>query len=72
MSPEEKNQIRSLLQDRRWQAIENAANDFSQRIALSPKLRDSQWETLKSTLVDEGRIIGIKDFFQELMKIIND
>lgn len=65
----EKIQIRQLLQSPQWKTAELVANQISDEIAYNPKTRDNEWETLKSVLIEEGKIQGIKQFIQELYKL---
>lgn len=62
----EKSQIKSLLQSPAWGAVEQIANQLIAKIAAEPKIKDTEWDTLKATLIDEGQITGIKRIIQEL------
>lgn len=62
----ERDQIRQMLSEGRWRTAERIANDICDKIAYQSKVRDTEWDTLKTTLIDEGKIIGIKDFIKEL------
>ncbi len=63
------NQIRTLLQDPRWQDIESIANRICDQIAYESTVRDSEWETTKTTLINEGQVQGIKRLLKQLYEI---
>ncbi len=62
----ERSQIRNLLQMPQWGAIEHVKNELCDKIKYDSKLRDTEWETLKTTVFDEGQVEGINRFINEL------
>lgn len=62
----EKQQIRAILQDTKWTAIQNAAETLIQKIEDEYVVRDTEWETIKAALEREAQIKGIRRFFQDL------
>ena len=64
MTNPEKTQLRQILQDPRWVTAENMAKELCSMIALESKVKDTEWETLKTTLIDEGKVQGIRKFIQ--------
>ena len=68
----QKGQVRQILQDPRWQVTEQIANELCDKISYESKVRDTEWETLKCTLVDEGQVQGIKRFIKELYNQAQD
>jgi len=64
----EKEQIKYLVRSPQWQAVERAAELYIEKIRNSSKIKNTQWETIKSLLKDEGKVEGIKDFLNELSK----
>ena len=67
-NPSEKSQVRMILQSPQWKTIEALANKFCDEVSYSNKVRDSEWDTLKAVLIDEGQVRGIRKFLQELYK----
>ena len=65
----ERIQIRQLLQTPQWQTAERVANEMCDDLAKDTKLRDTEWETLKTTVYDEGQLSGIKRLIKELYNI---
>lgn len=65
----EKSQIRGLVQSPQWKTVERVAKEFMDSVAFANKVRESEWETLKSVLEDEGQLKGVSRLLQELNKI---
>lgn len=63
----EKSQIRQLLQSPQWRTIEHIKEMYIQRVRDISNLHETEWETAKSVALEEGRVNGINEFFQELM-----
>lgn len=64
----EKSQVRAIIQSPQWRAVERVANLFRENIESDSVVRDSQWDTLKTALINEGKSRGIKGFIDELYK----
>lgn len=64
----QRSQIKSLLQSSQWPAAQDLANEICDRLSSNSKVRDSEWETLKTALVEEGMVRGIRNFIDELYK----
>ena len=64
----EKSQIRSLIFSPQWKAIERIAEDIIVKFRAENTLKETEWETLRDTLLKEGRAQGVEQFFQELIK----
>lgn len=62
----EKNQIKSIILSPAWGIIELIRKDLIQNIQNQTKLQDTEWETLKTTIFNEGQIAGINKLVQEL------
>ena len=62
----ERDQIRHIIQSPQWQTIERVAELYVQKLKEQSTTRSTQWETLKATLIEDGQIMGIRNFFQEL------
>ncbi len=67
----EKQQIEYLLKDPKWQALVNVANEMIRDIQDESSIGRNQFETLKLVFLREGKIRGIRDFFQKLNNIIS-
>ena len=61
-------QIKHILVSPQWQTIERLATLFTDNIMYESVLRDNEWETIKTALMNEGQVQGIKRFIQELYK----
>ena len=68
----EKIQIKAILQDPKWGSIENLANDLCDKVALESVVKSTEWETLHTALINEGKIRGIRQFIQELFAHAQD
>ena len=64
----ERQQIKHILVRPQWQTIERLATLFTDNIMYESVLRDNEWETIKTALMNEGQVQGIKRFIQELYK----
>ena len=69
ISQTEKTQIRQALQTPQWRTVEAIANEICDKIAMDSVIRPTQWETLKTALLNEGQIQGIKRLVQELYQL---
>ncbi len=58
--------IRHLVQSPNWRIIDDLAKEITDRINNNSVLRDTNEETLKETLLREGRIQGIKQLLSEM------
>lgn len=67
MTEAEKSQIKGLIFSPQWKTIEKVAENLIQKFRGENTLRDTEWETLKDTLMKEGRAQGVEQFFQELL-----
>ena len=68
----EKQQLKHLLQDPKWQVVERIVKLNLDRISMQSKLKDNEWDTLRATIFDEGQITGITGLIQELWKIAGE
>lgn len=66
MSERERQEIKALLQAPQWKAAEGIAQQLCDKIAYQSKMRNTEWDTISATLLDEGKVQGIKDFIKEL------
>ena len=68
----EKQQIFSLLQSAQWPAIEQFSESLCEEIKNGAFIGDTEWETVKSFLLQEGQVQGIKRFLAELYNQTKD
>lgn len=68
----ERSQIRGLIYSPQWRAIEMVAEMVINRFRSENTIKESEWETLKETILKEGRASGVEQFFQELIKQAED
>lgn len=68
----EREQIKSLLQSPQWQAVELVANRLKDKISNEANVGDSEWETVRNTLLNEGQKRGINRLMQELYDIVQN
>ena len=62
----ERQQIRQILQTPQWATVDRLANLLCDKISYSSKVKDTEWETLKTVLTEEGEVRGIKRLIQEM------
>ncbi len=71
MTENEKNQIKSLIQDSRWRIVENLAQEICNKIALEEMVdRDTEWETTKGFLLARGQILGIQRLLKTMWEAL--
>lgn len=66
ISPNEKKLARGLLQTPQWRIAELIADEMCDKLKTDSVVRESEWETLKTALLNEGQIRGIRNFLQEI------
>ena len=72
MNKQDKSQIKQLLQDPKWQVVENVAKEITQSVKDQSNLRETLWETGKSVAFEEGQIQGINQLLKRLYKEAQD
>ena len=68
ISKGEKDQIRHIISSPQWRTVEKVAEDYIKDLKDQSNMRNTQWETLQATLLEEGQIMGIRNFIQTLYK----
>ena len=66
ITSQEKSQIKALIYSPQWKTIERVAELLVAKIQEENPVRDSEYETLKTLLMQEGQKQGIKRLLQEL------
>ncbi len=64
----EQAQIKAVVQSPQWSAVELLANRLIEQIKDDSVVCDSEWETLKKAVLNEGKTRGIREFIQEIYK----
>ncbi|MFZ2151791.1 MAG: hypothetical protein WAV09_01640 [Minisyncoccia bacterium] len=72
MNDKDKSTIKTLFTRPEFRSIENLANYLVQRIREEPKVRETEWETIRETLTQEGQVAGIKRLLQEVYNISHE
>ncbi len=60
--------LKNLFQSPQWRIVELIANELVDKIKGDSVVRDTEWETLKTAVLNEGQIRGIKTLLQELLE----
>ncbi len=60
--------LRNLFQSPGWRVVEQITKELTDQYKSDPVVRDTEWETLKTALMNEGRVRGINSLLQELME----
>ena len=68
----EKSQVRGLIYSPQWKSIERVAELVIQKFRGENTLKETEWETLRDTVLKEGRAQGVEQFFQELLNQSKD
>jgi dihydroneopterin aldolase len=63
----ERLQIKQLIQSPQWATLERLANEICETLKES-SVRETEWDTIKATLLQEGQVLGIKKLLQEAYK----
>ena len=65
---QEKAQLRSIVQSPQWQTVLAFAENLCASIKTEPHTYDTEWESIRDTLIDEGQVRGIKNLLQSLQR----
>ena len=68
----EKSQIIGTIQSPQWATFERFAEAVIQKLQSENCVSETEWETLNKTIIKEGKVQGIREFFQELIKVTNE
>ena len=68
----EKSQIKQLLQDPKWQTVERIVEVVIEQIKDNSPLRETNDETLREFLIQEGQVRGIRKLIKESNSLYQD
>ena len=72
ISEKEKVILKNLSVSSEWQVVEKLAKDMLDDIQFRPKIKDNEWDTLRSIIGDEGETMGIRSLIQSVHKMAKD
>lgn len=67
----EKSQIRQILGSPQWQMIVRFVELLKIKVKEQPVIGDTEWDTIKNLLINEGRVQGLSEFVQEFFNNAN-
>ena len=67
LTPQERSQIRGIIQSPQWKTIERVADLLIKKIQDNSPIRDNSDDTLKELYLNEGQVRGIRNFLQKLL-----
>ena len=66
LTTQEKSQLKAVIRSPQWRIVERVAEMMCVKVKENVPIRDSEWETLREVLQQEGQIQGIRKLMQEL------
>lgn len=66
MTGQERAQLRSIVQSPQWATVKQLAESLCIKTKVDVGVRDTEWDFLKDSLLAEGKVLGIKQFIQEV------
>lgn len=70
ISKSEATQLKQLMQSPQWGALENLINSLRDKAKSNKAAADTEWDTIKNVLVNEGRERAYAELIQEMYAII--
>lgn len=67
ITPKDKSALLSMFQSNGWRVFEQISRELQDKYNRDTVVRDSEWETIKTALMNEGMVRGIGNLLQELM-----
>ena len=64
----EKNQVRALITSPGWNVVESLRDECVKQIRSQSCLKDTEWETARTVVFNEGQIEGMNRLLQEILK----
>jgi hypothetical protein len=72
MNKVEKSQLRAVTQSPSWITFEKFAELVIQKIRSNSVIKETNDQTIQELFLQEGKVRGIQEFFQELINLSND
>lgn len=72
ISARDKSQLKRLFQSPEWRLVEQIASDLVAKWRSDSVVKDSEWDTLKTALINEGQTRGVKSLLQEILNQAQD
>ena len=66
ISDRDKQNLKQLIFSPQWKLVEQIVEMIIQDIRGRSKITDSEWETIKKILTDEGEEIGLRRLLQQI------
>ena len=63
----ERNQLQQLISSPQWRTLEMVAKELCDKYNGDTKIRDTEWETLSTTLLNEGKVRGVEQLLQTII-----
>lgn len=63
-------QLRQLVQSQQWGTLEKLAASLCDKIKEDSCVKETEWDTLKATLLNEGIIRGVRKLVSEVYENI--
>jgi len=67
LNEREQSALRTIQDIPQWKVVLRVRDELINKIVLQSVVKDSQWETIKAALERDGKVRGIKEFFQEIL-----
>ena len=68
LTDNEKSQLRTLITDPKWSAVEKAKEIYCAGERDNSPLRETEFETLKALMANEYKVQGVREFLQRLIE----
>lgn len=68
LSDSDRQQLLGLMQSPQWRVVDQIADNLAATIESESTVRDSEWETIRATLLKEGQSTGVRKLINELYK----
>lgn len=66
MTEQELAQLRGIVQSPQWQTVIAFSEKLCVSIKTEPLTYDTEWESTRDTLINEGQVRGIKNLLQSI------
>ena len=66
-----KAQIKAILNDQRFDGVVKAYEEYCDKVRKENVIGNTEFETLRNVFMKEGKLQGIKEFFDNLEQNIN-